>query len=96
MTKYITTLLLLFVSVVAFALVDSTLVDSVKMEIEFYDTIDQDPRYMELCDKHSLLLDNEDSLRILIAEARDSSLLYLTIPQLSTVHVCVLSCFRRV
>ena len=76
MTKYITTLLLLFVSVVAFAQVDSTLVDSVKMEIEFYDTIDQDPRYMELCDKHSILLDNEDSLRILIAEARDSYIHY--------------------
>ena len=51
MTKYIHTLLLLFVSTVAFAQVDTTL----------YSRIDDDPRYGELLNKHSDYVEHEDS-----------------------------------
>ena len=43
MTKYIHTLLLLFVSAFAYAQVDTTL----------YSRIDEDPRYKTLLDEHS-------------------------------------------
>lgn len=77
MTKHITTLLLLFVTTISSAQVDSTLVDSLavdslRMEIVLYDTIDEDPHYVGLCEEHSALVDSEDSLRILIAETRDN------------------------
>ena len=77
MTKHITTLLLLFATTMASAQVDSTLVDSLaldslRVEVIFYDTIDEDPHYVDLRDEHSALVDSEDSLRILIAEARDN------------------------
>lgn len=61
MTKYIHTLLLLFVSTVAFAQVDTTL----------YSRIDDDPRYGELLNKHSDYVEHEDSLSLLISEARE-------------------------
>ena len=77
MTKHITTLLLLFATTMASAQVDSTLVDSLaldslRVEVIFYDTIDEDPHYVDLREEHSALVDSEDSLRILIAEARDN------------------------
>lgn len=64
MARYIYTLLLLFVSTCAYAQVDTTL----------YDSMDDDPRYVELCDEHSLLSEREDSLRLLIAEVREGYL----------------------
>lgn len=76
MKRYITTLLLLFVSTLTFAQVDSTLVDSVKVEIVLYDTIDDDPHYADLRDEYSRLVESDDSLRIVIAEARDNYMHY--------------------
>ena len=61
MTKYIHTLLLLFVSAFAYAQVDTTL----------YSRIDEDPRYKTLLDEHSAYVEQEDSLRSLILEARE-------------------------
>ena len=72
MTKYISTLVLMFVAMVASAQVDSTLVDSVKVEPILYDNIEDDPHYTALREEHSRLLECEDSLRIVIAEARDN------------------------
>ena len=61
MAKYIYTLLLLLVSTSLYAQVDTTL----------YGSIDDDPRYEELCEEHSTLREREDSLRLLLAEARE-------------------------
>ena len=72
MTKYISTLVLIFVAMATSAQVDSTLVDSVKVEPILYDNIEDDPHYTALREEHSRLLECEDSLRIVIAEARDN------------------------
>lgn len=61
MTRYIHTLLLLFVSTCAYAQVDTTL----------YSRIDEDPRYKTLLDENSAYVEQEDSLRSLILEARE-------------------------
>ena len=61
MTKYIYTLLLLVISTLASAQVDST----------FYGGVEEDPRYISLCDEHSSLLQREDALRLSLAEARE-------------------------
>ncbi|MBR4028320.1 MAG: hypothetical protein IKJ08_01895 [Alistipes sp.] len=74
MKRYITTLLLLFVSTLTFAQVDSTLIDSTRVEVVMYDSIENDPRYIALCEEHSSLLESEDSFRVMIAEARDNYL----------------------
>lgn len=72
MREYISILLFLFIPSIVVAQVDSTLVDSVRVEVVMYDSMDEDPRYVELCDEHSRLLESEDELRVLIAEARDN------------------------
>ena len=64
MTKYIYTLLLLLVSTFAFAQVDTTL----------YSSVDEDPRYLNLCGEHSSLLQSENRLCARLAEARESYL----------------------
>lgn len=61
MAKYLYTLLLMMISTFAFAQVDTTL----------YSRMDDDPRYEELLSEHSLYTEQEDSLRLLILEARE-------------------------
>ena len=61
MTKYTHTLLLLFISTFAFAQVDTTL----------YSRIDDDPRYEALLNEYTIYVEREDSLRLLILEARE-------------------------
>lgn len=61
MTKYIHTLILLFVSTFAFAQVDSTL----------FRSLEEDPRYVQFVNEHSKLVQREDSLLLQISDARE-------------------------
>ncbi|MBO7263699.1 MAG: hypothetical protein J6U93_04155 [Alistipes sp.] len=60
MTKYIYTLLLLFVSTFAYAQVDTTL----------YSSVEEDPRYLSLCSEYDSLSQSEESAVESLAEAR--------------------------
>ena len=61
MTKYIHTLILLFVSTFAFAQVDSTL----------FRSLEEDPRYVQFVNEHSKLVQREDSFLLQISDARE-------------------------
>lgn len=61
MTKYIHTLLLLFVSTFAFAQVDTTLCSH----------IEEDPRYATLLEERRICIEKEDSLRTLLDDVRE-------------------------
>lgn len=60
MMKYLYTLVLLFVSTFVFAQVDSTLCNH----------IGEDPRYVDLMERHRVYGQREDSLRMLLTDAR--------------------------
>lgn len=61
MTRQIYTLLLLFVPIFAFAQIDTTL----------YGSVDDDPRYVEMCSEHDSLEHGKESLQRLIVDARE-------------------------